>query len=65
MARRSQIIYTEAGNVTAGSGKRHGDGDNNDAGSEISLLLLNDKGIYAEGILLNLDWPRSGVPVAA
>ena len=35
MARRSQIIQTDAGNATVGSGKRHGDGDENDVGSDI------------------------------
>ena len=34
-------------------------------GYEISLLLLNDKGIYDKGLFLYLDWPRGGVPVAA
>ena len=33
----------------------HGDGDDDDAGSEISLLWLNYKCIDAEGLLLNLD----------
>ena len=59
MARRSPITHNKAGNATIGSSERHGDGDNDDVGSEISLLLLNDKGIHAEGLLLNLDtlWP--------
>ena len=26
---------------------------------------MNDKGIYTEGLFLNLDWPRGGDPVAA
>ena len=51
--------------TTVGIGKRNGDGDNNDTGSEISLLPLNDKGIFAEGLFLDLDWPGGGVPVAA
>ena len=65
-------MHTEPGNATVGSGKwraasgeRHGDEDDNDAGYEISLLPLNDKGIYAEVIFLNLDRPRDGVPIAA
>ena len=45
MARRLQIIQTEAGNATVGSGDRHGDGDDDDVGYEISLVPLNDKGI--------------------
>ena len=53
MAKRSQIIHTEAGNVTVGSSKRHGDGDHNYVGSEISLLPLNDKCIHAEDLFLN------------
>ena len=65
MAWRLQIIHTEAGNATIRSDDRHGDGDDDDAGSEISLLLLNDKIIYAEGLFLNLDRPRGDVPVAA
>ena len=65
MARRLRIIQTEAGNATIGSDKRHGNGDDDDAGSDIYLLLLNNKGIHAEGHLLNLDQPRGGVPVAA
>ena len=65
MARRLWIVHTEDGNATIGSGERHGDGDNNDAGSEIYLLLLNYKGIYAEGLFLNLDRPRIGVLVSA
>ena len=55
MARRARIIQTEDRNATVGRGKRHGDGDENDVGSEISLLLLNNKGIHAEGLFLNLD----------
>ena len=47
------------------SGERHGYGYDDDAGSEISLLPLNDKGIYSEVIFLNLDRPRGGVLVAA
>ena len=65
MARHLQIIQTEARNVTIGSGERYGDGDDDEAGSEISLLPLNDKGIYAEGLFLNLYRPRGGVPVEA
>ena len=61
MARRLRIIHTEAGNATIGSGNWHGDGDNYEAGSEISLLNLNDKVIHAEGIFLNLDWPHGSV----
>ena len=34
---------SDAGNGTVGSGERNGDGDENDAGSEISLLLLPGK----------------------
>ena len=64
MARHLQIIHTEDGNATVGSGKRYDDGDNYDAGSEISLLSMNNKGIYAEGLFLILDGPRGGVPVA-
>ena len=33
MAQRLQIFHTEAGNATVRSGKRHGDGDNDDVGS--------------------------------
>ena len=65
MVRRLRIFQTEAGNATVGSGDWHGDGDGDDAGSEIYLLPLYDKGIYAEGLLFNLDWPCGGVPVAA
>ena len=65
MARGSRIIQTEAGNATVGSDERHGDGDDDDAGSEIPLLPLNDKGIHAEDLFLNLDRPRVGIPVAA
>ena len=65
MARRLQIIQTEAENSTVGSGKWHGDGDCESSQSEISLLPLKDKGIYAEGLFLYLDRPRGGVPVAA
>ena len=50
---------------TVGSGGRYGDGDENDAGYEINLCPLNDKGIHAEGIFFNLDWPCIGGPVAA
>ena len=63
MKRHSRIIQTEAGNATVGSGEQHGDGDDDDAGFEISLILLNDKGIYAEGLFLNLDQPGDGVLV--
>ena len=59
-----QTIHTEAGNTTVGSGKSHGDGDDNDMESEIFLLTLNNKGIHTEGIFLNLDRPRGRVPVA-
>ena len=31
----------------------------------MSLLPLKDKGIYAEGLFLNLDRSRGGVPVTA
>ena len=65
MAQRSRIIQTEAGNATIGSYKRYGDGDDTDAGSDISLLPLNDKYINTEGPFLNLDRPRGGVPVAS
>ena len=65
MARRLRIIRTEAGNATVRSGERHGDGDDDDSGSEISIITLNDKGIYAEGIFLNLYRPRGGVLVTA
>ena len=64
MARRLRLFQTEAGNATVGSNKRHGDGDSDDAGFEVYLLPLYDKGIYAEGIFLYLNWPRGGVPVA-
>ena len=60
-----QMIQNEAGNATVGSDKWHGDGDGNKAGSEISILKLNDKGIHAEGVFLNFDRPCGGVPVAA
>ena len=65
MAQRLRVIHTEAGNATVGSGDRHGTGEDDDAGSEIYLLPLNDKGICAKGVFLNLDWLCSGVPVAA
>ena len=72
MAQRLWIIQTEASNSTVGrgerqaaSGKRHGDGENDDAGSEIDLLMMNDKGIYAKGLFFNLYRPRGSVPVAA
>ena len=65
MARRLRIIQTNSGNATVGSGERHVNGGDDDAGSEISLLPLNNKRIYAEGLFLNLDRPRGGVPVAA
>ena len=65
MARSLRIIQTEDGNANVGSGNWNGNVDNNDAGSEISLLPLNNKGIYAEGLFLNLDWTRGGVPVAS
>ena len=31
---------SNAGNTTVGSGERHGDGNDDDAGSGISLLLM-------------------------
>ena len=65
MARRSRIFQTEAGNDTVGISKRYDDGEDNDAGSEISLLPLYNKGIYAESLFLNFDRPRDGVSVAA
>ena len=65
IVRHLQIFQTEAMNATVGSGERHGDGDDDSAGSDISLLLLYDKGIYFDGIFLNLDRPRGGVPVAS
>ena len=65
IVQRLRMIYTEDGNTTVGRGKRHGDGDDNVAGSDISLLPMNDKGIYAEGLFLYLDRPRGGVPVSA
>ena len=52
-----RIIQTEAGNATVGSVKRHGDGDDDNAGSDISLLTLYSKGIHDEGLFLNLDRP--------
>ena len=61
----SRIVQTEARNATVGSGKRHGDRDYDDAGSEISLLTLNDKGINAEGMFLNLDRPCGDFTVTA
>ena len=48
MAQGSRIIQTDSGNATVGSGKRHGDGDNNDVGYEIHLLPLNNKEIHTE-----------------
>ena len=65
MVRLLRIIQTESGNATVGSDERQGDGDDDDSGSEISLLPLNDKGIYGEGLLLNLDWLRGGVTIAS
>ena len=65
MARRLRIFQTEAGYAEIGIIKRHGDGDDDDAGSDIFLLPLNDKGIYAEGLFLNLDRLHSGVTFAA
>ena len=65
MTRCLRIIQTEAENATVGSGDQHVDGDDDDTGSEISLLLLNHKVIYAEGLFLHLYWPRGSVPVAA
>ena len=64
MAQHLWIFQTEAGNTTVGSCERHGDGDDDGVGSDISLLPLYDKGIYYDGIFLNLDRPRGGVPVA-
>ena len=43
MAQRSRIIQTGSGNATIGGGKRHVDGDDDDAGSGISILPLNNK----------------------
>ena len=40
---------------------QHGDGDDDEAGSEISFLTLSNKGIHAEGIFLNLGHPGGGV----
>ena len=65
MARLLRRIQTEAENSTIGSGEPHGDGDDDDAGSDIYLLPMNDKFIYAEGLFINLDRPRGAVPVAA
>ena len=65
MSRHSRIIHNEARNATFGSSERYGDGDDDDTGYDISLLPLNDKGIHAEGIFLNLDRLRGGVPVAS
>ena len=65
MVRSLWIIQTEAGDATVGGGKWYGDGDDDDAGSDISLHPLNEKGIYAEGPFLDLDWLNGGVPVAA
>ena len=62
MSRRLRVIQTADGNVTVGSGEWNSDGDDDDAGSEISLLLMTDKGIHAEGLLLYLDWPSVVVP---
>ena len=64
MERRLRILHTEAGNATVGSGERHGDRDEDDAGFDISPLPLYDKGIHDEGLLLNLGRPHGGVPVA-
>ena len=64
MARRSRIIQTEAGNAIVRSGEWHDNGDNDDAGSEISLLMLNNRVIHAEGLFLNLYCPCSGVRLA-
>ena len=58
-------IQTEDGNTTVGIDEQHGDGDDDDAGSDISLHTMYNKVIYAEGLFLNLDWLRGGVPVAA
>ena len=65
LARRSRTIQTEAGNATVGSSERHGDGDDDDVGYEISLLLLNNKVIYSEGLFLSLGRQCDGVLVAA
>ena len=65
MVQHSRITHTEDGNATIGSGERHGDGDGDDAESEISLLPLSDKGIHAEGLFLNLDCPRHSFTVTA
>ena len=64
MEQCSRIIQTEAGNTTVGSGKWYGDGDDDDVGSYISLLLLNDRGIHVEGLFIYLDRPGGGVPIA-
>ena len=60
-----QIIQTEAGSATVGSSERHGDGYDNDTGSEICLLPLNNRGLYAEVLFLNLYRRHGGVPVTA
>ena len=60
-----RIFQNEDENATVGSIERHGNGDNDYEGYEIFLLLLKNKGIYAEGLLLNLDRPRSSVPFSA
>ena len=57
------IIQTESGIATVGSGNWHGDGYNDGAGYEMSLLLSNNKIIHAEDLFLNLDRPRCSVPV--
>ena len=65
MVRCLWIIQTEAGIATVGSGKRHCDGYGDGSGYDMSLLTTNDKSIHAEGLFLNLDRPRRGVPISA
>ena len=48
MARHSRIIHADSGNATVGSSEWHGDGDDNNTGSEIFLLPLNNRFIHAE-----------------
>ena len=64
MSRRSQIIQTKAGNNTVGISDRRGDGYEDEAGSEISIFPMNNKGIHSEGLFLNLDRPGGSVSVA-
>ena len=65
MAQGLRIIQTEAENATVGSDDWHGDRDDDNVRSEISLLPLNHKVIHDEGLFLHLDRPCSGVPIAA